>query len=138
MTETLFFDLYRGMYNYPILLITLSTLSRGPKSPLLRDRSSNEFIQRILQALVRVRAKGVWSTWLQLRSLGQHGILSALGCVPRREEIRFGVAVSGVHRKPDFLPWRHLSGFEASGFKTRGHITKLLLGDVGDVCFFLQ
>ena len=70
---------------------------------------------------MRVRAKGVWSPWLQLRSLGQHGILSALGCVPRREEIRFGVAVSGVHGKSDFLPWRHLSGFETSGFKTRGY-----------------
>ena len=69
---------------------------------------------------MRIRAKGVWSTWLQLRSPGQHGILSALGCVPRREEIRFGVAVSGVHGKSDFLPWRHLSGFKTSGFKTRG------------------
>lgn len=66
---------------------------------------------------------------VQLRSLGQHGILSALGCVPRREEIRFGVAVSGVHGKPDCDTFQALK-------QVVSRSPSFLLGDVGDVCFF--
>lgn len=76
---------------------------------------------------MRIRAKGVWSTWLQLRSPGQHGILSALGCVPRREEIRFGVAVSGVHGS--------LISCHGDTFQALKQVVSRPEG-VGDVCFF--